>query len=131
MTRAIGRISYAVVAMIIAGTAAGGIALAAEGHTTVTAPRAVHVEQSGRTYSGIPIETVTLNREVGYADLDLKTEVGKDKLKSRIKKVAEEACDQLNRLYPAAEYPPVDSTDCVGQAVASAEDQVKQLTSRP
>lgn len=40
---------------------------------TVQAHHEVQKRQVGMTYTGIPIEQVSLSREVGYVDLDLST----------------------------------------------------------
>jgi len=51
------------------------------------------------SYTGIPVEEVSLSRHVGFRDLDLTTAAGKDELDKRIKAVAKEACNQIQRLY--------------------------------
>jgi UrcA family protein len=47
------------------------------------------------SYTGIPVEEVSLSRHVGFRDLDLTTAAGKGELDKRIKAVAKEACNQI------------------------------------
>src|SRR3977135_1558096 len=57
-----------------------------------------------RKQVGIPVEEVSLSRHVGFRDLDLTTAAGKDKLDKRIKVVAKEACNQIQKLYPLEQW---------------------------
>ncbi len=58
------------------------------------------VKAVGRTTTGVPIEVVQVVHRINYSDLDLSTEAGATELQARVKHTAEEACKQLDRLYP-------------------------------
>jgi UrcA family protein len=84
---------------------------------TVIMPRVVR-QEIGRTYSGIPVERVSLARQVSYRDLDLTTQSGVANLTSRIAATAKQACSKLDALYPPSVYPPESTYDeCVQSAV--------------
>lgn len=93
------------------------------GTITVTAPRK---RQTGRTYTGIPIDTITTQSVVRYSDLNLHTQAGRMKLRHRIKAAAKDACSWLNQVYPLA-VPVASRTprQCEMNAVARAQPQVK------
>jgi UrcA family protein len=78
---------------------AGGV-LAAEqvGEVTVEATRETKIV--GRSYSGVPIEVISLTRRVSYADLDLTTQSGAAELEKRVNETAQAACKELDTLYP-------------------------------
>ncbi|MGB8365023.1 MAG: UrcA family protein [Rhizomicrobium sp.] len=91
---------------------------------TVTAPYVLHHQPAGRSYTGVPIEVISLTRRVGYSDLDLTTVSGVTELKRRINDTAKDACKQLDTLYPEALYPPLTpKVDCVETAVDGAMAQ--------
>jgi UrcA family protein len=93
---------------------------------TVVAPREVHHEIVGRTYSGLPVELVSLTRQVSYAGLDLKKQADVAELEKRIHETAKEACKQLDTLYPDLGNPRVPAhQDCVKTAVDAAMVQAK------
>jgi len=75
----------------------------------------------GRSYTGVPIELVTLTRRVSYADLDLTTHAGATELEKRVSDTAKDACKQLDTLYPltAADTGP----SCVKKATDDAMTQ--------
>ena len=93
---------------------------------TVQAHHEVQKKQVGMTYTGIPIEQVSLSREVGYGDLNLKTAEGREKLDHRIKTVAREACKQLHTLYPLDTWT-TDNRTCIADAVQGAMNQEKTV----
>jgi UrcA family protein len=93
---------------------------------TVQAHHGVQKKQVGLSYTGIPIEQVSLSREVGYGDLDLSTPEGKAKLEKRIKTVAREACGQLHKLYPLDTWD-TDNRTCIADAVDRAMNQEKAI----
>lgn len=93
---------------------------------TVQAHHEVQKRQVGMTYTGIPIEQVSLSREVGYGDLDLSTAAGRAKLDHRIKTVAREACRQLHTLYPLESWS-TGNRECISGAVDGAMNQEKTI----
>jgi UrcA family protein len=102
-----------------------GPATALPADVTVLMPHIVRQEVA-RTQSGIPIEKLSLAREVDYGDLDLTTQSGVANLDGRIAASAKQACSQLDALYPPSLYPP-ESTDqdCVKSAVDGGMAQAK------
>jgi UrcA family protein len=95
------------------------------GEITVIAPHAVR-QQVGRTPSGVAMEVVSLSRHVRYSDLDLKTTSGKATLGARIADTAQQACSQLDTLYPASmSVPDPADYDCIKSAVRHSMAQAK------
>ncbi len=88
---------------------------------TVYAPRA---RQTGTTYTGVPIETLTTQSVVYIDDLNLRTEAGRDELHDRVESAAKSACEWLDEVYPMSPSMTTDN-ECVNDAMARAEDQVK------
>jgi UrcA family protein len=80
----------------------------------VEAIRAVTVDQ---TSSGVPIKEVTLKQRVSYADLDLTTNVGVNKLEERIRETAKSSCRELDQKYPYTVAGP--GKDCLQGAIDS------------
>lgn len=93
---------------------------------TVEAKHDVQKKQVGMSYTGIPIEEVSLSRHVGFSDLDLKTPAGKEALDKRIKAVAKEACEQIQKLYPLEQWD-TDTRTCIANAVKDAMAQEQRL----
>ena len=62
---------------------------------TVQASHEVQRKQVGMSYTGIPVEEVSLSRHVGFRDLALTTAAGKDELDKRIKAEAKEAATKF------------------------------------
>ncbi|HTV97995.1 MAG TPA: UrcA family protein [Steroidobacteraceae bacterium] len=89
---------------------------------TVEAQVEVHHKQVGTTYTGIPIEQVSLSREVRFTDLDLRTPNGRTMLNGRIESVARDACHQLQTLYPLEDWQ-TDNRTCVADAMRGARAQ--------
>ncbi len=85
------------------------------------------VKAVGRTASGVPIEVVQVVHRINYSDLDLATESGASELQARVKHTAEEACKQLERLYPVStsEGPGKEGKSCVKDAVDGAMVQAR------
>ncbi|HKT54208.1 MAG TPA: UrcA family protein [Caulobacteraceae bacterium] len=69
-----------------------------------------HEERSMTT--GAPIQWVREQRVVYYGDLDLRTRYGAHMLKARVARAAQEACDDLDAMYPvtASGSPPCERT---------------------
>jgi UrcA family protein len=93
---------------------------------TVQASHEVQRKQVGMSYTGIPVEAVSLSRHVGFRDLDLTTAAGKDELDKRIKAVAKEACDQIQKLYPLEQWN-TDTRTCIADAVKGAMAQEQTI----
>jgi UrcA family protein len=93
---------------------------------TVEADHQVQKRQVGTTYTGIPIEEVSLTRHVGFRDLDLNSPSGRAELDKRIKEVAKEACKQLQTLYPLEQWE-TDTDTCIANAVKSAKAQEQAI----
>jgi UrcA family protein len=115
---------FAGIALAIAGSSAFAQGSNTLPQITVQASHGVTQKQVGRTSTGIPIEQVQLSRRVGYSDLDLSTSAGQAALETRIKTVAQEACKQLQTLYPLEQWD-TDNRTCVAEAVQQAMQQAK------
>lgn len=88
---------------------------------TVTAPRIVQQTiTTGRTYTGTPVETTTISRNVNFGDLNLTKHADVEKLKMRVKDTAKDLCKELDKLYPLQ---PKDET-CVRKSEDRAMVQV-------
>ena len=86
----------------------------------VTAPRSVPLPVERNPYTGAPIVVTTVKIPVLYYDLDLKDPASAPRLMKRIERVAEDACAQLDKLYPL--HP---DSDCINKAVANAAPAAK------
>lgn len=89
----------------------------------VEAPRTLPAppERSGST--GAPI-VVTTTIQIGalYGDLDLSRPADAARLMTRIKRVATDACQYLDRLYPLSPDP-----DCIDRAITRAEPTAQAI----
>jgi len=95
------------------------------GEITVIAPHAVR-QQAGKTPSGVALEVVSLSRHVRYGDLNLKTASGRATFGARIADTAQQACSQLDTLYPASmSLPDPADYDCIKSAVNHSMAQAK------
>lgn len=106
---------------------AGGTALAQSNESvTVVAPHMLVHKAVGQTYVGVPIEQVSLSRQVGFSDLDLTKQAGAVALKQRVSASAQESCAQLARLYPDdIDAPLPTNKSCEKDAVEAAMPQVE------
>lgn len=89
----------------------------------VEAPRTLPPppERSGTT--GAPIVVMTTIRIAAlYGDLDLAQPADAARLMTRIKRVATDACQYLDRLYPLS-----PDANCIDRAVAGAEPAAKAI----
>src|SRR5271170_4436143 len=118
------RVKFAGIVLAIAGSSAFAQDSSNLPPITVQASHGVTQKQVGVSYTGIPIEQVQLSRHVGYSDLDLSTPAGQAALEKRIKAVAQEACKQLQTLYPLEQWDTGNRT-CVADAVKQAMQQAK------
>lgn len=95
---------------------------------TVTAPSVVfHKSKSSAgtrmTGGGMlrPIEVISVNRSVSYADLDLTKNTDVDTFTKRIDDAAKDACAVLDKRYPKNIYIPVTPDDnCAKNAAGNA-----------
>lgn len=115
----------AAVALVGGSLMAGAPARAQQvGEITVVAPHAVR--QAGRTPSGVAVEVVSLSRHVRYGDLDLRTASGRATFGARIADTAQQACSQLDTLYPTnMSLPDPADYDCIKSAVNQSMAQAK------
>ena len=88
------------------------------------------VSEAGRSTVGAPIELITLEYKVSYADLDLATSLGADALRERVKGTAELACDDLNKKYSLSERDRSCVASTEKDAMASAEAAIKLAQAR-
>lgn len=82
----------------------------------VEAPRSVPTPPERSSYSGAAVVVTTVRISALYGDLDLSTARGVSRLRTRIGRVAQDACRQLDRIHPFAPDP-----DCVAKALARTE----------
>jgi UrcA family protein len=97
-----------------------------DNQVTIEAAHDVQKKQVGTAYTGIPVEEVSLTRHVGFHDLDLTSPGGRAELDKRIKNVAKEACQQLEKLYPLEEWE-TDTDTCIANAVKNAKAQEQTI----
>lgn len=90
---------------------------------TVRAAREARHQDLGKDYAGIPIEQLTLSREVGYGDIDIHSPRGVVVLRRRIMITAQNACMQLSNLYPVGAWTST-AQECVSTAFTSALSQL-------
>ena len=90
---------------------------------TVRAARRVRHEIVGRDYAGVPIEQLSLTREVGYHDLNLNSPEGIVTLRHRIDMTARQACRELSSLYASRVWTSTNRA-CVHDAIDGAVAQL-------
>lgn len=86
------------------------------------------LQTTDRSYVGIPIELLEVDRPVSYANLDLTTSSGAAELKRRVTEAAKEACEKLNNADPI-DLSDTDDFSCVRAARAGALEQAKAVIS--
>ena len=75
-----------------------------------------------------PIEVVSVNRSVSFADLDLSKDADAATLAKRVNDAAADACRALEQRYPKKTYIPVSpSEDCAANAAANAMKIANQV----
>lgn len=117
------RIKFAL--LTLGAVVAGGVFAAEQaGQLVVEATRQTKVV--GRSYTGNPIEVVSLTRRVAYSDLDLSTQSGASELEKRVNETAQAACKQLDTLYPLTTP---SGPSCVKDAVDGAMVQAHAAVS--
>ena len=120
------RVLIAAAAALVGGSIAPAMAQAPIAAVTVVAPHAVH-RQAGTSFGGMPVELISLTRQVGYGDLDLTTPAGVATFEDRISDTAKQACAQLDSLYPPSRdyLPDPANQDCAKKATADALARAK------
>jgi UrcA family protein len=116
-------------ALAVFGLAIAGGVAAAEPAVEVTVEAARPTTTVERSYTGTPVEMITLTRHVSFADLDLTTHAGAVELEKRVNDSANAACTKLDTLYPltAKQSPACTKTSTdkamvqVRAAIAAAE----------
>ena len=94
-----------------------------EDEVTVRASREARHQTVGRNYAGIPIEQVTLTREISYRDIDIHSPSGITTLRERIFTMARDACTELSNIYPVSVWASTNQ-ECVTTAVTKALSQL-------
>lgn len=87
----------------------------------VEAPRSLPAPTERSPYSGAPVVVTTVRIPALYGDLDLSTARGIARLRTRIGRVAQDACRALDRLHPFAPDP-----DCVTKALTRTEPALQR-----
>jgi UrcA family protein len=90
---------------------------------TVIAPHSIEHKTVGRTYTGIPIEQISLSHHVSFRDLDLRRPADAAELNKRVDEAARIGCRELDGLYPLDELTPSNKT-CTKSAIDAASRQV-------
>lgn len=109
--------------IVLAGAIVSGGAFAQQDEGIVVTATRVPEAKVVKPKPGSIMEKVSLTYGVGYNDLDLTTDKGKDELKGRVRQAAEDACAELDRQYPFAEP---KGGACIEAAVDSAKEQVRK-----
>lgn len=101
--------------LALAGTAAAQDARP-EAEITVEAPRSVPVPVERSSYTGAAVAVTTVRMSLLYGDLDLSTTRDAERLMTRVRYVARDACRELDRLLPFA-----PDEACISKTVANAK----------
>jgi len=98
---------------------------------TIYAPH-VHHRPLGRTYTGIPVDELSLSRTVDYSDLNLRRGRDVRRLQYRVQRAAYATCAELERQYPEALYPSYDESQrsCVAKATDEGMAQANWAIAR-
>ena len=97
---------------------------------TIMAPYRMEHRQTGKTESGMPIETVSINQGVDYSDLDLTKPSSVAELRHRIEIAAQQNCRAIDHFYPQMALNPSvepDTRSCIQKAVGSTTKQVNYV----
>jgi UrcA family protein len=91
---------------------------------TVQGPYTVRTEMTKRSLGGeMPEFTISVSRDVNYADLDLSKSEDVAKLRDRVATAAKDSCRELDSRFPRDVYIPVNESsrkDCVRHATGQA-----------
>jgi UrcA family protein len=126
MTRTAKRLaSLALLALTTAAPALAQSAGDTQNEIVVEAPRSASAPVERSPYTGAPIVTTTVRITALYGDLDLRRAADAARLRERIERVAQAACQQLDRMQPFQPDP-----GCVRTAVAKASPAVDAAIAR-
>jgi UrcA family protein len=118
-----------VLAVLLAVALPGGAALAQGSgevrEIIVEAPRSVPLRVERSPYTGAAIVTSTVRIPVFYHDLDLTRPGDDERLMTRVARVAQDVCRELDRLLP---FEP--DGDCVRRAIASGTEAANAAIAR-
>jgi UrcA family protein len=121
-----------VLAVLLAVALPGGAALAQESgeagevrEIIVEAPRSAALRVERSPYTGAAIVTSTARIPVFYHDLDLTRAGDGERLMTRVARVAQDVCRELDRLLP---FEP--DGDCVRRAIASGTEAANAAIAR-
>jgi len=109
---------------VLAQQAAGEQSGSAIKEVVVEAKTPVHISSKKVDFAGRTEETLTLERRVSYADLDLSRPGDVLLLKKRIEDNAKQACSDLYSLYPPTNSDEIPA-GCIKHATESANDGLK------
>lgn len=120
--------TLAVVASIASGIAPLSISEAQvqgmESSDSITVS-ALHKRVTGRTTSGVPIETMEAQSIVYFGDLNLATRHGQSELRRRVADAADSSCQWLEEVFPAGPNTvPATLGECAREAIKRADRQV-------
>jgi len=73
--------------------------------------------------SSVITQTVNLNQNVSFADLDLTDNADVNKLETRIDAIAKESCQELSDMFPLDRSDMIEMNRCMKNAIASANEQ--------
>ena len=91
----------------------------------ITAP--LLVIQKEQKVKGMHVLSLSVEKVVSYADLDLSKEAGAAAFRTRISDTASELCKELDSKYPQSVYIPVTNQNCVKAATDGAMPLVKEI----
>lgn len=94
-------------------------AAAEEAREVIVAAPEVSRQKVGRASNGAPVELITVQNRVSYADLNLAKTADAAQLEARIKTAATHACAELQKLVPFETPDP----KCAQKAAAKAMQQ--------
>jgi len=103
---------------------------AASEQVTVTAPYIIRrkIVTPPVSQGRLPVEVVSVDYPVSYADLDLSRTADATTFQKRISHAAKQACAQLTRKYPPEFFMPAPANqDCVGTATHQAMSVALQV----
>lgn len=89
---------------------------------TVEAPRSVKRPAAGDSHEQGEFLSTTVKIGVLYSDLDLTKDSDADRLMTRVERVANDACSELDRVYPLDPDP-----ECVPRAVGYARKAARAV----
>ncbi|HVZ27568.1 MAG TPA: UrcA family protein [Rhizomicrobium sp.] len=92
---------------------------------TVTAPLLVIPKE--QKLKGMHVLSLSVEKVVSYADLDLSKPGDAAKFRTRISDTAAELCKELDSKYPPAVYIPVTNQNCIKATTDSAMPVVNEI----